>query len=192
MSVIGKLFAPALAITMLSGTFGTTALADSTPPSTVGTAPAVATDHTFQHAIDALRDVLDRLVDGAIITATQRDAVIDAARAGDWDGFSVERLGDLLTPLVTNGTLSATQRDRILDAVRRSDRLSFRLARTLDRMTDTGFLARDQRDAIVEALHKADWDGFSIERLGDVLGGLVQHGVITGRQRDRILDGVRG
>jgi hypothetical protein len=66
-----------------------------------------------------------------------------------------------------------------------------RFAATLDRMSDQGILSRDQRDAIVAALHKADWDGFSIERLGDVLAHLVKDGAITARERAMILDGVR-
>ena len=186
---LAKVFAPILAATMLgTGALGTVAFADTTPT----TAPApVATDHTFQRAIDALRDVLDRMVDNGLMTATQRDAVADAAKAADWDGFSVERLGDIIAPLVANGTITARQRDLILDAVRRSDTLTFRLAATLDRLTDRGILSRDQRDAIVGALHRSDWDGFSIERLSDILAGLVKSGVITARERGMILDGVR-
>jgi len=186
---LAKLFAPLLAATMLgTGALGSVAFADTTPT----TAPApVVTDHTFQRAIDALRDVLDRMVDNGVMTTTQRDAVVDAAKAADWDGFSVERLGDIIAPLVANGTITARQRDLILDGVRRSDKVTFRLAVTLDRMTDQGILSRDQRDAIVAALHRADWDGFSIERLGDILAGLVKHGVLTARERGLILDGVR-
>ena len=191
MSLAAKLFAPALAVTMLGGMFGTTALADSTPPSTTAAPTPVATDHTYQRAIDALRDVLGRMVDANVLTTSQRDAVVDAARTADWDGFSVERLGDILMPLVANGTISARQRDAILDGVRRSDRVTFRLAVTLDRMSDQGILSRDQRDAIVAALHQADWDGFSIERLGDILARLVANGTITARDRWVILDGVR-
>jgi len=190
--MLAKVFAPILAISILgTGAFGSAALADSTS-TTPTTAPApVATDHTYQRAIDALRDVLDRMVDQGIITFTQRDAVIDAARTAGWDGFSVERLGDILTPLVANGTITGRQRDQILDAVRHSDKVVFKLATTLDRMTDQGILSRNQREAIVAALHKADWDGFSIERLGDVLAGLVKSGVLTSHERDLILDGVR-
>ena len=187
--MLAKVLAPMLALTMLgTGAFGTVALADS--GSTTAPTP-VATDHTYQRAIDALRDVLDRMVDHGVMTAAQRDAVVDAARAADWDGFSVERLGDIIAPLVANGTITARQRDAILDAVRRSDRVTFRLAATLDRLTDQGILSRGQRDAIVAALHKADWDGFSIERLGDILAGLVKSGVLTAHERDLILDGVR-
>ena len=186
---LAKLFAPMLAASVLAtGAFGTVAFADTTPT----TAPVpVAVDHTFQRAIDALRDVLNRMVDNGVLTTAQRDVVVDAAKTADWDGFSVERLGDILTPLVVNGTISARQRDTILDGVRRSDRLTFRLAVTLDRMTDQGILSRDQHEAIVAALHTADWDGFSIERLGDILAGLVRDGAITVRERAMILDGVR-
>jgi len=187
--LLAKVLAPVLAITMLgTGALGTVALADS--GSTTAPTP-VAADHTFQRAIDALRDVLDRMVDNGVITATQRDAVVDTARRADWDGFSVERLGEIIAPLVANGTITARQRDLILDAVRRSDKVTFRLATTLDRLTDNGILSRDQHDEIVAALHKADWDGFSIERLGDILAGLVKNGVLTARERELILDGVR-
>src|SRR5579859_8295119 len=76
---LAKVFAPILAATMLgTGALGTVAFADTTP--TTAAAP-VATDHTFQRAIDALRDVLDRMVDNGLMTATQRDAVADAAKA---------------------------------------------------------------------------------------------------------------
>ncbi len=187
---LAKLIAPVLAATVLAtGAFGTVALADTTTPTT---APVpVATDHTYQRAINALRDVLTRMVDNGVITAMQRDAVVEAAKAADWDGFSVDRLGDILVPLVANGTISARQRDLILDGVRRSDRVTFRLAVTLDRMTDQGILSRDQRSSIVAALHTADWDGFSIERLGDILARLVTNGTIIARERAMILDGVR-
>ena len=186
---LARIFAPLLAaIVFATGAFGSVAYADTTP--TASPAP-VATDHTYQRAIDGLRDVLDRMVDHGAITTTQRDAVVDAAKAADWDGFSVERLGDILTPLVANGTITPWQRDAILDGVRRSDRITFRLAVTLDRMGDQGILSRDQRDAIVAALHRADWDGFSVERLGDILTGLLRNGTITERERAMILDGVR-
>ena len=191
MSLAAKLFAPALAVTMLGGMFGTVALADGTPPAPTTAPVPVAIDHTYQRAIDALRDVLDRLVDAQKLTPDQREAVVSAAKVADWDGFSVERLGDILKPLVANGTISARQRDAILDSVRRSDRDTFRLAVTLDQMSDQGILSRDQVSAIVSALHTADWDGFSIERLGDILARLVANGTITARDRWMILDGVR-
>jgi hypothetical protein len=191
--MLAKVLAPVLAMTILgSGAFGAAAQADSTSTTPPPAAPTpVVVDHTSQRAIDALRDVLDRMVDRGIITFTQRDAVIDAARTAGWDGFSVERLGDILTPLVANGTITARQREAILDAVRQSDTVTFRLAATLDRMTNQGILSRDQRAAIVAALHRSDWDGFSIERLGDILAGLVTSGVLTAHERDLILAGVR-
>ncbi|HEV2249707.1 MAG TPA: hypothetical protein VGT60_04290 [Candidatus Limnocylindria bacterium] len=186
---LATVIAPALALAMLgTGPFGSVAFADT--GSTTAPAP-VATDHTFQRAIDAFRDVLDRMVDAHVLTPEQREAVVAAAVQAGWDGFSVERLGDILVPLVANGTISAAQRDAILDGVRRSDRVTFRLAVTLDRLGDRGLLSRDQRDAIVTALHRSDWDGFSIERLGDILTGLVKDGAITARERAMILDGVR-
>jgi hypothetical protein len=186
-----KLFAPMLAASLLgSGTLGTSAFANTTPTAAAAPTP-IATDHTVQRAIDALRDVLDRLVDAKVLSPGQREVVVTAAVTRDWDGFSVERLGDILSPLVANGTISARQRDAILDGVRRSDRVIFRLAVTLDRLSDQGILSRDQHDAIVAALHHADWDGFSIERLGDILTRLVTDGVITARERAMILDGVR-
>lgn len=188
---LATIFAPVLAASMLAtGTLGSVALADTTSTRTTAAPAPVATDHTFQRAIDAFRDVLDRMVDNGVITKSQRDAMVDAAVKADWDGFSVERLGDILAPLVANGTITARQRDLVPDAVRHADKVSFRLAATLDRMRDQGILSRDQRDAIVTALHKADWDGFSVERLGDILAGLVKHGVIIGRERTMILDGV--
>ena len=188
MSILTKLFAPALALAMLGTGLGNVVLADTTAPASP---TPVASDHTAQRAIDALRTVLDRMVDQGVMSRDQREAIVDAARRADWDGYSVERLGDILAPLVANGVITARQRDAVLDGVRRSDHVSFRLATTLDRMVDHGILSRDQRGAIADALHKADWDGFSIERLGDILGGLVHNGTITGRQRDLILDGVR-
>lgn len=188
---LASILAPLLAATVFAtGAFGSTANADTTTPTTAAAAP-VAVEHTVQRAIDAFRTVLDRMVDGKVISPAQRDAAIDAAVKADWDGFSVERLGDILRPLVANDTLTATQRDLILDAVRRSDQLRLRFARTLDRMTDHGLLSRDQRDAIVAALHTADWDGFSIERLGDILARLVKDGTLTARERDMLLDGTR-
>ena len=189
--MLTRLLAPTLAATILAtGAFGGTAvLADS--GTTTAPSAAAPADHTHQRAIDALRDTLDRMVDAGVLARAQADAVVDAAKRSDWDGFSVERLGDILAPLVANGVITAKQRDTILDAVRHSDRVTFRLAATLDSLRDRGILSRDQVDAIRDALHRADWDGFSIERLGDILGRLVHSGVLTARERDLILDGVR-
>ena len=154
MSLAATLFAPALAVTMLGGMFGTTALADSTTT----TAPTpVATDHTYERAIDALRDVLGRMVDANVLSASQRDAVVDAARTADWDGFSVERLGDILMPLVANGTISARQRDAIVGAQHQADWDGFsieRLGDILARLVANGTITARDRWMIVDGVRR--------------------------------------
>ncbi len=191
MSAFSRILGAALAATVLgTGLLAGTVFADSTPASSTAPAVTAPTDHQNKIAIDALRDVLSTMVSRGVLTATQRDAIVDAARRADWDGYSIERLGDILSVLVPK-TISAAERDAVLAAVRRSDHVLFRFAEVLDRLTDRGVLSRDQHDAIIDALHRADWDGFSIERLGDILGGLVQRGVINRAQRDVILAGMR-
>ena len=182
-----------VAISLAVAVFGTAlvaipAFADSTSPTPTAITPP--TDRQLNVAIDALRDVLDAMVDHKVMTPAQRDAVVDAVRAADWDGYSIERLGDILGVLVRRDVISARQRDAILDAVRHSRANLFRLAVVLDTLTPV-VLSRAQHDAIVDALHRADWDGFSIERLGDILEGLVDRNVITARQRAAVLDGMR-
>jgi len=192
--MLAKILGTTLAATVFATAAGGSVLADSrTTTGTPSTKPAATApaDRTNQRAIDALRDVLDRMVDEHKLTAKQSDAVIDAAKRADWDGFSVERLGDILMALVRHDVISIRDRDAILDAVRHSDRMTFRFVAVLDRLTANGTLSRDQNDAIRDTLHKADWDGFSIERLGDIIGGLVQTGVLSAAQRDAILDGMR-
>lgn len=184
-----------LAVSLAAAVFGTAlvaapAFADSTATGAAPTAITPPTDRQVNVAIDALRDVLDAMVKQDAMTPAQRDAVVDAARAADWDGYSIERLGDILAVLVKKDVISARQRDAILDAVRHSRADLFRLAVVLDTLTPA-VLSRAQHDAIVDALHRADWDGFSIERLGDILKGLVDRNVITARQRAAILDGMR-
>ncbi len=163
------------------------ALADSSAP-TAAVAPP--TDRQVSVAIDALRGVLNVMVDHAALTAAQRDAVTDAARRADWDGYSIERLGDVLGVLVRNGVISARQRDAILDGVRHARNTVFRLAAALEDLTPR-VISTAQRDAIVDALHRADWDGFSMDRLSAILAALVDKGVITSHQRDAILDDMR-
>ena len=182
-----------LAVSLAAAVFGTALVAIPAFADTTSTAPvtiAPPTDRQVNVAIDALRDVLDAMVDRSVMTLAQRDAVVDAVRTADWDGYSIERLGDILGVLVRRDVISARQRDTILDGVRHSRANIFRLAVVLDTLTPA-VLSRAQHDAIVDALHRADWDGFSIERLGDILGGLVDRNVITARQRAAILDGMR-
>ncbi len=192
MPVFMKLIATSLAVAVLGMSLAAIpAFADST--ANTSPAPAtttVPTDRQVNAAIDALRDVLTAMVDKGVMTVAQRDAVIDAARRADWDGFSIERLGDILAALVSRDVISARQRDAILDAVRHSRHVMFRVAAALETLTPR-VISFAQRDAIVDALHRADWDGFSIERLGDILQGLVDRGVITRAQRAAILDLVR-
>jgi len=193
-----KLIAASLAAAMFGMSLAAIpAFADSTvsSSSSSATTPApattsVPTDRQVNAAIDALRDVLNAMVTKDAITTAQRDAVIDAARRADWDGYSIERLGDVLAVLVSKDVISAHQRDAILDAVRHSRTMIFRLAAALEKLTPR-VLSTSQRDAIVDALHRADWDGFSVERLGDILQGLVDRGVITKTQRAAVLDVVR-
>ena len=188
-------FLKVLAVSLAAAVLGTAlvavpAFADSTTTAPATTAITPPTDRQVNVAIDALRDVLDAMVDRSVMTPAQRDAVVDAARAADWDGYSIERLGDILSVLVREDVISARQRDAILDGVRHSRANLFRLAVVLDTLTPA-VLSHAQHDAIVDALHRADWDGFSIERLGDILQGLVDRNVITARQRAAILDGMR-
>jgi hypothetical protein len=189
-----KLIATSLAASILGMSLAAVpALADTTTtPSTAAptTATSLPTDRQVNVAIDALRDVLNAMVDNGALRPEQRDAVVDAARRADWDGYSIERLGDILGELVSNNVISARQRDMILDGVRHARNTVFRLAAALEILTPR-VLSTAQRDAIVDALHRADWDGFSVERLGDILGGLVSKNVITARQRAAILDLVR-
>ncbi len=159
----------------------------------VQSAPAAVADKTHERvdgaALDAFRTALNDLVKDHKLTPAQRDAIMDAAKKADWDGFSVERLGDILGGLVSNGTITSAQRDAILDAVRHADRNYDRFVRVLDRLTRHGVISRDQKDAVMDAVKKADWDGFSVERLGDILGGLVSNGTLSAAQRDAIMDG---
>jgi hypothetical protein len=189
-----KLIATSLAASILGMSLAAIpAFADTTPaPSTAAltTATSVPTDRQVNVAIDALRAVLSAMVDNGALRAEQRDLVVDAARRAEWDGYSIERLGDILGELVSKNVISARQRDMILDGVRHARNTVFRLAAALEILTPR-VLSTAQRDAIVDALHRADWDGFSVERLGDVLGGLVSNNVITARQRAAILDLVR-
>jgi hypothetical protein len=189
-----KLIATSLAASILGMSLAAIpALADTTPTSSAAAPVAVAslpTDRQVNVAIDALRDVLNAMVDKGALRPEQRDAVVDAARRADWDGYSIERLGDILRPLVANDVVSARQRDMILDGVRHARNTVFRLAAALEVLTPR-VLSTAQRDAIVDALHRADWDGFSVERLGDILGGLVSNNVISGRQRAAILELVK-
>jgi hypothetical protein len=189
-----KITATALAAAVLGMSLAAIpAFADTTPtPST--TTPAATTsaptDRQVNAAIDALRDVLNAMVIRGVLRPEQRDAVIDAARRADWDGYSIERLGDILGVLVSRDVITARQRDAIQAGVRYSRNTVFRLAGVLEVLTPR-VLSIAQRDAIVDALHRADWDGFSVERLGDILGGLVSKSVITARQRAAILDLMR-
>lgn len=169
------------------------AFADTTTqPATVAAPTTVAppTDRQVNVAINALRDVLNAMVGRSVLTAAQRDAVVDAARRADWDGYSTLRLGDILGALVRGDVITARQRDAILDGVRHSRITIFRLARTLEDLTPR-VLSFSQRDVIVDALHRADWDGFSTLRLGDILQALVDEGAITARQRAAVLDGMK-
>src|SRR5690242_1771433 len=166
-------FLKILAVSLAAAVLGTAlvavpAFADSTTSAPATTAVTPPTDRQVNVAIDALRDVLDAMVDRSVMTPAQREGVVDAARAADWDGYSIERLGDILSVLVRKNVISARQRDAILDGVRHSRADLFRLAVVLDTLTPA-VLSRAQHDAIVDALHRADWDGFSIERLGDIL-----------------------
>ena len=183
--IIGAALAAAVLGTALMGSG--TVLADTS----TNTVPQAAHDRVDRSALDALRTVLDRMVDDGRMTPGQRDAVADAVRRADWDGFGVARLNEILGALEHRGTITRAQRDAIVDAVAHSDRNVDRLVRVLDRLTDRGVLSRDQRVAVIDAAHRADWDGFSIERLGDILGDLVRHGVLSAAQRDAIMDGMR-
>ena len=194
MSALMKITGTALAAATLGmALLAVPAFADTTtqPAATTPTVVAPPTDRQVNLAIDALRTVLNAMVDHGAMSPAQRDATVDAVRRADWDGYSIERLGDILAVLVRNDVITARQRDAILDGVRHSRNVVFRLARTLEELTPR-VLSYAQRDVIVDALHRADWDGFSIERLGDILQTLVDKGAITARQRMAILDGVKG
>ncbi len=194
MPAVMKLIATSLAAAVLGMTLAAIpAFADTAPTpatATPTTATTLPTDRQVSVAIDALRDVLNAMVDKGALRPEQRDAVIDAARRADWDGYSIERLGDILGVLVSKNVISLRQRDAILDGVRHARNTVFRLAAALETLTPR-VLSYAQRDAIVDALHRADWDGFSVERLGDILQGLVSKSVITARQRAAILDLVK-
>ena len=183
-----RILAVSLAVAVFGTALAVPAFADTTTTAPVSVAPP--TDRQVNVAIDALRDVIGAMVDHGVMTPAQRDAVVAAARAADWDGYSIERLGDILGVLVRKDVISTRQRDAILDGVRHSRANLFRLAVVLDALTPA-MLSHAQHDAIVDALHRADWDGFSIERLGDILKGLVDRNVVTARQRAAILDGMR-
>lgn len=190
---IAKILGGTLAATVMSTALisGGSAFAAGTNQAT---APVVRSDeaHDKVHyaALDAFRQTLNDLVKDGKLTTLQRDAIMDAVKKADWDGFSVERLGDILGGLVKNDVITAAQRDAILDAVSHADHRYDRFVRVLDRLADHGVISRGQKDAIVDAVKKADWDGFSIERLGDILGGLVQNGTLSAAQRDAIMDGM--
>jgi hypothetical protein len=194
MPAVMKLIATSLAAAVLGTSLAAIpAFADTTPtPSgtTPMTATSLPTDRQVSVAIDALRDVLNAMLDKKVLRPAQRDAVIEAARRADWDGYSIERLGDILGVLVSKSVISARQRDAIQAGVRYSRHMVFRLAAALETLTPR-VLSYAQRDAIVDALHRADWDGFSVERLGDILQGLVDKNVITARQRAAILELVK-
>ncbi len=186
-----KLIATSLAVAVLGMALAAApAFADSGTSADTPSPVTPPTDHQVNVAIDALRDVLNAMVDRGAMTPAQREAVVAAARLADWDGYSIERLGKILDPLVSNRVISARQRDVILYGVRYSRRNVFRLAAVLDTLTPS-VLSPAQRDAIVDTLHRADWDGFSTLRLGDILQKLVDRGVITAAQRFAILDGMR-
>src|SRR5690349_14635083 len=153
--IIGTTLAAAVLGTALIG--GGTALADT---STNAPVPQATRDRVDRAALDALHAVLDRMVDDGRMTAAQRDAVADAVKRADWDGFSIERLSDILGGLQRRGVITKAQRDVIVDAVAHADRNIDRLVRVLDRLTAGGLLSRDQRDAVIDAAHRADWDGF--------------------------------
>lgn len=186
-----KLIAGSLAVAVLGMALAAVpAFAHSGTSSDAPSAVTPPTDHQVNVAIDALRDVLNAMVDRGVMTPAQREAVVTAARLADWDGYSIQRLGRILDPLVSSNVISAKQRDAILFGVRHSRRNVLRLAVVLDTLTPS-VLSPAQHDAIVDALHRADWDGFSILRLGDILQKLVDHGVITAAQRFAVLDGMR-
>lgn len=194
MPVSLKLIAASLAASVFGMTLAAAPVFADSASSTPTTAPvtvAPPTDRQLNVAIDALHDVLNVMVDRGAMRPEQRADVLATARAADWDGYSIERLGDILQPLVARDVITAAQRDAILDGVRHSRANIFRLAVVLDRMSDQGQLTAAQHDAIVDALHHADWDGFSVERLGDILQRLVNAKVITPAQRAAILDGMR-
>lgn len=191
MPVFMKLIATSLAVAILGMALAAApAYADDGTSPASPTTVAPPTDHQLNVAVDALRDVLNVMVDHEAMTPAERAAVIVAVRRADWDGYSIVRLGNILEPLVARNVISARQREAILDGVRHSRRNVFRLAVVLDALTPS-VLSPAQRDAIVDALHRADWDGFSIVRLGDILQKLVDHGTITAAQRAAILDGMR-
>src|SRR2546428_12387932 len=168
------------------------AVSAASPPAASTTPAATApADHTNRVAVDALRDVLDRMVREGILTERQRDAAVDAVRNADWDGYSLRRLREILDTVVDKGVITGREADAIVDAVRHSDKVVFRLANVLDTLTDKGVLSRDQTAAIVAALHRADWDGFSIDRLGRILPQLLRHGGISAPQREASMDGMR-
>ncbi len=191
MPVFMKVIATSLAVAVLGMALAAAPASADDGTSTASPATVAApTDRQLNVAVDALRDVLNAMVDHDAMTPARRAAVIVAVRRADWDGYSIVRLGDILDPLVARGVITAGQRAAILDGVRHSRRNVFRLAAVLDTLTPS-VLSPAQRDAIVDALHRADWDGFSIARLGDILQKLVDHGTITAAQRAAILDGMR-
>src|SRR5207244_9206420 len=93
--------------TPLAGTVFATAafgggavFADSTPAASTTPAATAPADHTNRVAVDALRDVLNRMVRDGILTDRQRDVVVDAVWKADWDGYSLRRLREILDTVV--------------------------------------------------------------------------------------------
>ena len=93
-----KLHQAALAIggaVLSAGLLGATAFADVPADATSGTVNAPAAQKGDRK--DRIADVLQRLVDKGVITAAQRDAIVDAFKAARHDGGDSRRfVGDVL------------------------------------------------------------------------------------------------
>src|SRR5438445_472404 len=116
------MFAKILGTTLAGTVFATAAFgggavfADSTPAVSTTPAATAPADHTNRVAVDALRDVLNRMVRDGILTDRQRDVVVDAVRKADWDGYSLRRLREILDTVVDNGVITGREADAIVDA----------------------------------------------------------------------------
>lgn len=82
----------------------------------------------------------------------------------------------------------AAAQDGSGDRVDRAALDAFR--QVVDGMVADHTMTAEQRHDVFGAARRADWDGFSVDRLGDILGDLLAKGKITQAQRDAILDAV--
>src|SRR5439155_20345910 len=118
------MFAKILGTTLAGTVFATAAFgggavfADSTPVASTTPAATAPADHTNRVAVDALRDVLNRMVRDGILTDRQRDVVVDAVWKADWDGYSLRRISEILDTVVFHSVITCRVADAMVVAVR--------------------------------------------------------------------------